>query len=49
MVRKRRVNFIFEEIKKGNFERECIEELCNKEEVREIFENIFETVRIYEN
>jgi hypothetical protein len=30
---------------KGNLERECIEELCNKEEAREVFENNPETVR----
>lgn len=36
---------MFEESKKGNLERECIEELCNKEEAREIFENQPETVR----
>lgn len=29
----------------GNLERECIEELCNMEEAREIFENTPETVR----
>uniref|UniRef100_A0AAZ3SW87 Vitamin K-dependent protein S n=1 Tax=Oncorhynchus tshawytscha TaxID=74940 RepID=A0AAZ3SW87_ONCTS len=34
---------MFEESKKGNLERECIEELCNKEEAREIFENYPET------
>lgn len=48
LVRKRRANSMFEETKKGNLERECIEELCNKEEAREIFENDPETVRIYE-
>uniref|UniRef100_A0A8C6RY64 Vitamin K-dependent protein S n=1 Tax=Nannospalax galili TaxID=1026970 RepID=A0A8C6RY64_NANGA len=44
---KRRANSILEETKKGNLERECIEELCNKEEAREVFENNPETVRIY--
>jgi len=43
--RHRRANSLFEESKKGNLERECIEELCNKEEAREIFENQPETVR----
>uniref|UniRef100_A0AAY5K9S6 Vitamin K-dependent protein S n=1 Tax=Esox lucius TaxID=8010 RepID=A0AAY5K9S6_ESOLU len=42
--RQRRANSMFEESKKGNLERECIEELCNKEEAREIFENNPETV-----
>lgn len=45
LVRHRRANSLFEESKKGNLERECIEELCNKEEAREIFENQPETVR----
>lgn len=45
LVRHRRANSLLEETKKGNLERECIEELCNKEEAREIFENQLETVR----
>uniref|UniRef100_A0A8C6PGN6 Vitamin K-dependent protein S n=1 Tax=Nothobranchius furzeri TaxID=105023 RepID=A0A8C6PGN6_NOTFU len=45
LSRHRRANTMFEESKKGNLERECIEELCNKEEAREIFENQPETVR----
>lgn len=36
-----------EESKKGNLERECVEELCNKEEAREIFENNPETVSMW--
>ncbi|XP_077198323.1 vitamin K-dependent protein S isoform X2 [Paroedura picta] len=36
-----------EESKKGNLERECIEELCNKEEAREVFENNPETEYFY--
>uniref|UniRef100_A0A3B3ZBI1 Vitamin K-dependent protein S n=1 Tax=Periophthalmus magnuspinnatus TaxID=409849 RepID=A0A3B3ZBI1_9GOBI len=44
LSRQRRANSLFEESKKGNLERECIEELCNKEEAREIFENEPETV-----
>uniref|UniRef100_A0A8C6PGM6 Vitamin K-dependent protein S n=1 Tax=Nothobranchius furzeri TaxID=105023 RepID=A0A8C6PGM6_NOTFU len=43
LSRHRRANTMFEESKKGNLERECIEELCNKEEAREIFENQPET------
>ncbi|MGH0142059.1 UNVERIFIED_CONTAM: hypothetical protein FKN15_075224 [Acipenser sinensis] len=39
LTRSRRANSLFEESKKGNLERECIEELCNKEEAREVFEN----------
>ncbi|XP_068165602.1 coagulation factor VIIi [Antennarius striatus] len=29
----------FEELKQGNLERECIEEICNYEEAREVFED----------
>ncbi|KAK1343793.1 hypothetical protein QTO34_014346, partial [Cnephaeus nilssonii] len=47
LVRKRRANSPFEEVKAGNLERECIEELCNKEEAREIFENYPETEYFY--
>ncbi|XP_066203255.1 vitamin K-dependent protein S [Saccopteryx leptura] len=47
LVRKRRANTIFEETKKGNLERECIEELCNREEAREVFENEPETEYFY--
>ena len=48
LVRRRRANSLLEETKKGNLERECIEELCNKEEAREVFENNPETVRTQE-
>ncbi|KAK7823346.1 hypothetical protein U0070_007688, partial [Myodes glareolus] len=47
LVRKRRANALLEETKKGNLERECIEELCNKEEAREVFENNPETDYFY--
>ncbi|XP_037346069.2 vitamin K-dependent protein S isoform X1 [Pungitius pungitius] len=47
LSRQRRANSLFEESKKGNLERECIEELCNKEEAREIFENNPETEYFY--
>ncbi|NXG65009.1 PROS protein, partial [Hemiprocne comata] len=47
LVRKRRANSFMEESKKGNLERECVEELCNKEEAREIFENNPETEYFY--
>uniref|UniRef100_A0AAQ5ZH40 Vitamin K-dependent protein S n=1 Tax=Amphiprion ocellaris TaxID=80972 RepID=A0AAQ5ZH40_AMPOC len=47
LSRQRRANSLFEESKKGNLERECIEELCNKEEAREIFENHPETEYFY--
>ncbi|XP_036413370.1 protein Z, vitamin K-dependent plasma glycoprotein b [Colossoma macropomum] len=39
-LRPKRANaFFVEEILKGNLERECYEERCNKEEAREVFEN----------
>ncbi|XP_062865384.1 protein Z, vitamin K-dependent plasma glycoprotein b isoform X2 [Trichomycterus rosablanca] len=39
-VRSKRANmFLVEEILKGNLERECYEERCNKEEAREVFED----------
>ncbi|RMC01721.1 hypothetical protein DUI87_21736 [Hirundo rustica rustica] len=47
LLRKRRANSFMEESKKGNLERECIEELCNREEAREIFENNPETEYFY--
>lgn len=47
LTRKRRANSFFEESKGGDLERECIEELCNKEEAREIFENTPETEFFY--
>ncbi|XP_068161087.1 vitamin K-dependent protein S isoform X2 [Antennarius striatus] len=47
LIRHRRANSLFEESKKGNLERECVEELCNKEEAREIFENQPETEYFY--
>ncbi|XP_043928575.1 coagulation factor X [Protopterus annectens] len=37
--RQKRANSLFEEFKPGNIERECIEEVCIKEEAREAFEN----------
>ncbi|XP_056382424.1 prothrombin isoform X1 [Hyla sarda] len=39
LKRSRRANSIFEELKKGNMERECMEELCDYEEAREIKES----------
>ncbi|XP_078054054.1 coagulation factor X-like [Mustelus asterias] len=39
LSRFRRANYLFEEAKGGNLERECLEETCSREEVREIFED----------
>lgn len=36
--------FDFEMFTPGNLERECVEEVCNYEEAREVFENIPDTV-----
>lgn len=38
LVRGKRANSLFEELKPGNLERECIEEICDHEEAREVFE-----------
>lgn len=37
--------FDFEMFVPGNLERECMEEVCNYEEAREVFENIPATVK----
>lgn len=42
--RQRRANSFLEEFKQGDKERECIEERCDKEEAREIFEDTEKTV-----
>ncbi|XP_053419987.1 coagulation factor X [Nycticebus coucang] len=39
LVRTRRANSFLEEMKKGNLERECVEETCSYEEAREVFED----------
>ncbi|KAK5621309.1 hypothetical protein CRENBAI_009918 [Crenichthys baileyi] len=38
LTRNRRANQLWEEAKPGNLERECMEEICNHEEAREVFE-----------
>lgn len=47
LKRRRRANSGAEEFKQGNLERECIEEVCSKEEAREVFENNPETEYFY--
>lgn len=37
LQRSRRANFLWEELKQGNVERECMEEKCSYEEAKEIF------------
>uniref|UniRef100_A0A8C4RUK6 Prothrombin n=1 Tax=Erpetoichthys calabaricus TaxID=27687 RepID=A0A8C4RUK6_ERPCA len=43
LTRRRRANQFAEELKKGNLERECVEEICNFEETREVFEDSTKT------
>ncbi|XP_006851611.1 PREDICTED: coagulation factor X [Chrysochloris asiatica] len=43
LQRVRRANSFLEEVKKGNLERECVEETCSYEEAREVFEDIDKT------
>lgn len=44
---KRHNTGIFEEVLEGDLERECMEEICDLEEAREVFENDDNTVGIY--
>ncbi|XP_061483381.1 transmembrane gamma-carboxyglutamic acid protein 1 [Rhineura floridana] len=44
-----RANGLLEEFKQGNIERECFEELCNKEEAREAFENDEKTMEFWKD
>ncbi|XP_056157167.1 prothrombin [Lampris incognitus] len=48
LVRNRRANQLFEEVKPGNLERECIEEICDHEEAREVFEQTDKTEAFWE-
>jgi hypothetical protein len=43
--RRRANNGGIEEMMEGNLERECIEEVCNFEEAREVFENHDQTIQ----
>ncbi|XP_067295582.1 prothrombin [Pseudorasbora parva] len=43
IIRTKRANSIFEELKPGNLERECVEEICDHEEAREVFERVDKT------
>lgn len=47
LERIRRANSFFEEIKKGNLERECVEEICSFEEAREVFEDNEKTTEFW--
>uniref|UniRef100_A0A3Q2ZC84 Coagulation factor VII, like n=1 Tax=Kryptolebias marmoratus TaxID=37003 RepID=A0A3Q2ZC84_KRYMA len=41
--RSRRANYLLEELRQGNLERECLEEKCSYEEAKEIFESFWRT------
>lgn len=41
-----RANGFLEEIRQGTIERECMEEVCSYEEVKEVFENKEKTVSL---
>ncbi|XP_072307111.1 prothrombin [Eucyclogobius newberryi] len=43
LQRNKRANQMFEELKPGNLERECLEEICDHEEAREVFEQTVPT------
>lgn len=45
LLRTRRANVFLEEMKPGNLERECYEELCSLEEAAEIFQSREKTVQ----
>ncbi|XP_077610050.1 coagulation factor X isoform X1 [Crocuta crocuta] len=45
--RVRRANSFLEEVKKGNLERECMEETCSFEEAREVFEDTAQTTEFW--
>ncbi|XP_060922890.1 prothrombin [Limanda limanda] len=47
LVRSRRANHMFEEMKPGNLERECVEEVCDHEEAREVFEQKEKTEKFW--
>uniref|UniRef100_H3CM83 Coagulation factor VIIi n=1 Tax=Tetraodon nigroviridis TaxID=99883 RepID=H3CM83_TETNG len=50
LQRRRRANSGFlEELQQGNLERECIEEICNYEEAREVFEDNVQTKKFWES
>lgn len=50
LIRPKRANSgWFEELKRGDLERECLEEKCSKEEAREVFEHEQATVSAWLN
>lgn len=49
LVRNRRANHLLEELKPGNLERECVEEICDHEEAREVFEQPVKIEKFWAN
>ncbi|KAI7801006.1 putative coagulation factor IX-like [Triplophysa rosa] len=47
LLRNRRANVFLEEMKPGNLERECYEELCSQEEAAEIFQSPEKTMEFW--
>lgn len=45
-IRAKRANTVFEELNAANLERECVEEICDHEEAREVFESDDKTVLV---
>lgn len=41
----KRANSFLEEVRPGNLERECYEEVCDFEEAKEVFQTVDDTVR----
>ncbi|KAI4903816.1 hypothetical protein NFI96_014576 [Prochilodus magdalenae] len=48
VIRVRRANTPFEELKRGNLERECYEEICSHEEAREVYEQADATAQFWD-
>ncbi|XP_051019322.1 LOW QUALITY PROTEIN: vitamin K-dependent protein C [Acomys russatus] len=47
VLRAKRANSFLEEMRPGNMERECMEEICDFEEAQEIFQNVDETLTFW--
>nr|XP_048298505.1 vitamin K-dependent protein C isoform X2 [Myodes glareolus] len=47
VLRAKRANTFLEEMRPGNLERECVEEICDFEEAMEIFQNVDDTLAFW--
>ncbi|XP_005355926.1 vitamin K-dependent protein C isoform X2 [Microtus ochrogaster] len=47
VLRAKRANTFLEEMRPGNLERECVEEICDFEEAKEIFQNVEDTLAFW--